>query len=219
MKPVTFALPKGRLGEQTVELLSRAGVDCSVLQSETRKLILENTSGLYRFLLVKPADVPAYVYYGAADLGVVGRDTLLEENLPLYEMLDLGFGACKLAVAGLPGALQGKTGALRVATKYPNIARRYFEPRGMSLEIIKLNGSVELGPLAGLSDVIVDIVESGRTLRANGLEVLEEVCPVSARLVVNRVSLKTRPEIERLLADIAAVLPPKEGITGKDTCP
>lgn len=205
MKTVVFALAKGRLAEETAALLEESGVDCSVLKTPTRKLILEDETGKYRFLMVKPADVPAYVHYGVADIGVVGKDTLLEENLPLYEMADLGFAACRLAIAGAAGALEAKNGVLRVATKYPNIARRYFAERGKTLEIIKLNGSVELGPVTGLSDVILDIVESGKTLKANGLNVLEEVCPVTARLVVNRVSLKTKAEeIRALLKSIQA---------------
>lgn len=198
---VTFALAKGRLAEEAIKLLERRQVDCSCLREKSRRLVFETEQG-YRFMLVKPSDVPTYVDHGVADIGIVGKDTLMEENRPLYEMLDLGFGACRICVAGRPEtSLQDSH--LRVATKYPRIASEVFAQRGSTIEIIRLNGSVELGPLVGLSDVILDIVESGATLRANGLCVLEEICPVSARLVVNRVSLKTkaariRPLVEGL---------------------
>lgn len=196
---ITIALAKGRLAEQAIGLLEGAGVDCSQLRDQGRKLVLGDAAGEHRFILVKPSDVPTYVDYGIADLGVVGKDTIMEENRPLYELLDLGFGACRLCVAGYPG--REAAGPLRVATKYPNIARAYYHARGHNIEIIKLNGSVELGPLIGLSDVILDIVESGGTLRANGLDVLEEVCEISARLVANRVSLKTKARRMRGLID------------------
>lgn len=194
MKPITFALAKGRLAEQTVALLEKCGIDCQALRSEGRKLIIEDEENGYRFLLVKPTDVPTYVEYGVADLGVAGKDTIMEANFPLYEMLDLGFGKCKLSIAGFPDAREKQvTSAVkRVATKYPNIARRYYQSLGETIEVIKLNGSVELGPLLGLSDEILDIVESGRTLRENGLVVIKDVFDISARVVVNRVSLKTK---------------------------
>lgn len=193
---VTIALAKGRLAEQMLALLEAAGVDCGGVRDPGRRLILDDPSGEYRFILVKPSDVPTYVERGVADIGVAGKDTLLEENKPLYELLDLGFGACRLCIAGFPEQRgRGVTRAnLRVATKYPNIARSYYAARGQSIEIIKLNGSVELGPLVGLSDVILDIVESGGTLKANGLEILETISQVSARVVVNVVSLKTKGE-------------------------
>ncbi|MDR3050677.1 MAG: ATP phosphoribosyltransferase [Oscillospiraceae bacterium] len=205
--PLTIALAKGRLAEQTVGLLQAVGVDCSDLRDPGRKLVFADAAHGYRFILVKPGDVPTYVDHGVADIGVVGKDTLLEENRPLYELLDLGFGACRLCVAGFPGG-EGQTGAnFRVATKYPNIARGYYAAQGRSIEIIKLSGSVELGPLVGLSDVIVDIVESGGTLRANGLEVLETIGLVSARAVVNVVALKTKGQkIRALIAALAAQL-------------
>jgi ATP phosphoribosyltransferase len=196
---ITIALSKGRLAEKAATLLEGAGVDCSQLRDQGRKLVLEDAKGGYRFILVKPSDVPTYVDHGVADLGVVGKDTIMEENRPLYELLDLGFGACRLCIAGFEGA-QPK-GHLRVATKYPNIARAYYHTKGENIEIIKLNGSVELGPLIALSDVILDIVESGGTLRANGLTVLEEVCQVSARLVANRVSLKIKADRMKTLID------------------
>ncbi|MEG0767788.1 MAG: ATP phosphoribosyltransferase, partial [Clostridia bacterium] len=194
MEAITIALAKGRLAEETIGLLEAVGVDCEEAKNPGRRLVLMDCTGAYRFILVKPSDVPTYVDHGVADMGVAGKDTLMEENRPLYELLDLGFGACRLCIAGDPAqhlcALHHDV--YRVATKYPNIADNVFAARGQNIEIIKLNGSVELGPLVGLSDVILDIVESGDTLRANGLQVLEEICPVSARLVVNRVSLKTK---------------------------
>ncbi len=198
-KAVTFALAKGRLANKAVELLEGQGIDCGVLREQGRRLVFDGPDGC-RFLLVKPSDVPTYVDHGVADVGVVGKDTLMEENRPLYEMLDLGFGACRLCVAGRPGTSLNDR-HLRVATKYPRIAAEVFAQRGSTIEIIRLNGSVELGPLVGLSDVILDIVESGATLKANGLCVLEEICPVSARLVVNRVSLKTKESAIRPLVE------------------
>lgn len=196
---LTIALSKGRLADQTLELLESAGYDCTVAKQleKTRRLILEDQQAGLRFILAKPADVPTYVDYGAADIGVVGKDTLLEEGRLLYEVLNLGFGACRMCVCG-PAALLGKLDSLpnkRVATKYPNVAREYFETkRRESVEIIKLNGSVELAPLIGLAEVIVDIVESGRTLEENGLVVLETIALISARMVVNRVSMKMKAD-------------------------
>lgn len=200
---LTMALAKGRLADQTIALLEGMGVDCAELRNPGRKLVLSEPSNAFRFMLVKPTDVPTYVDHGVADVGVAGKDTLLEENKPLYELLDLRFGLCRLCIAGSrqqhEAALAGA--AYRVATKYPNIAENLYAARGQSIEIIRLGGSVELAPLVGLSDVILDIVESGNTLAANGLTVLEEVCPVSARLVVNRVSLKTKTRQIRALVD------------------
>lgn len=201
---ITFALAKGRLADQTIGLLEGVGIDCSEVRSPGRKLVLCEPTGQYRFMLVKPGDVPTYVDHGVADIGVAGKDTIMEENKPLYELLDLKFGACRLCIAGdaaqHESALRGAR--YRVATKYPNIAANVYAARGQSIEIIRLGGSVELAPLVDLSDVILDIVESGNTLRANGLEVLEEICPVSARLVVNRVSLKTKTTQIRSLVDL-----------------
>ncbi len=194
---LTIALSKGRLAEQAIELLEASGYDCAAAKEKSRKLILEDAESGLRFILAKPADVPTYVEYGAADIGVVGKDTLLEESRQLYEVIDLGFGACRMCVCG-PASLAGKLDGIpnkRVATKYPHIARSYFEgEKKESVEIIKLNGSVELAPLIGLSEVIVDIVESGRTLRENGLDVLEVIADISARLVVNRVSMKMKAQ-------------------------
>lgn len=195
MKYLTIALPKGRLAELTLELLQKAGIQCKSTELKSRKLIIEDNENLVRFFMAKPSDVPVYVEYGVADLGVVGKDTLMEESRELYEVLNLGFGACRMAVAG-PAELMGKLDDIpdkRVATKYPKVARDYFElVKKESIEVIKLNGSVELAPLVGLSEVIVDIVESGRTLKENNLVVLEEICDISARLVVNKVSMKMK---------------------------
>ena len=192
---ITIALSKGRLAQKALDLLEAAGYDVSAGREESRKLILEDEKTGLRFIMAKPADVPTYVEYGAADIGVVGKDTLLEEGRNLYEVIDLGFGACRMCVCG-PVSLKGKLDQIpnkRVASKYPNITRAYFEgTKKESVEIIKLNGSVELASLIGLAEVIVDIVESGRTLKENGLDVLEVVADISARVVVNRVSMKMK---------------------------
>ncbi len=203
MQPViTFALAKGRLAEQAFTLLEQLGIDCSEPRNPGRQLVLWDRKSNVRFILVKPSDVPTYVDHGVADIGVVGKDTLLESGRPLYEVLDLTFGKCRLCIAGYANAQPSATRAtFRVATKYPGIARSYYGAKGRAIEIIELHGSVELGPVIGLSDVILDIVESGSTLKANGLSVLEEVCDVSARLVVNRVSMKTKRERIREIID------------------
>lgn len=194
---ITVALAKGRLAELSIEIFEQLGFDVAEMKTKTRKLIFTDEKNKFKFILVKASDVPTYVEYGAADIGIVGKDTLLESGKNLYEVLDLGFGTCKMAVAGpaeLRGKLEGRN-IMRVASKYPQIARDYFHGvKGQTVDIIKLNGSVELGPLVGLSEVIVDIVESGKTLKENGLEVLEDICPLSARLVVNRVSMKLHRE-------------------------
>lgn len=197
MEYITFALAKGRLADKTMALLEQLGITCEEMKENSRKLIFTNEEKKFKFFLAKATDVPTYVEYGAADIGIVGKDTLLQENRNLYEVLDLGFGKCRFAVAGYAEAraLLNKNNDLRVATKYPNIAKEYFyHKKHQTIEIVKLNGSVELAPIVGLADVIVDIVETGSTLRANGLEVLEEICPVSARMVVNRVSMKLEHE-------------------------
>lgn len=209
MTELTIALPKGRLADQAVELLERCAVDCSAYHESGRKLIMEDAAGRTRFMLVKPSDVPVYVERGAADIGVVGKDTLMEAGCSVYEMLDLGFGRCRLCIAGYPEGRERPitTANLRVATKYPSVAASYYGAKGIPIDIIRLNGSVELGPLAGLSDVILDIVESGRTLHENGLVVLDEICAISARLIVNRVSLKTRGvRIKPLIEAMGAAL-------------
>ncbi len=203
---ITVALAKGRLAELSTEIFEKLGYDIAEMKSKTRKLIFTDEKNKFRFILVKASDVPVYVEYGAADIGIVGKDTLLESGKNVYEVLDLGFGRCKMAVAG-PASMRGKIDGrniMRVASKYPHIARDYFHRvKGQTVDIIKLNGSVELGPIVGLSEVIVDIVESGKTLVENGLEVLEDVCELSARLIVNRVSLKMhREKIINLIGDI-----------------
>ncbi len=194
---ITMALAKGRLAEKTMALLKKCGVECNEVLADTRKLIFYDERSDMRFILVKPTDVPTYVDHGVADLGVAGKDTLMEAGLPLYEMADLKFGKCRLAIAGYPDRQNGSltSSVLRVATKYPEVARSYYAGKGISIECIKLSGSVELGPILGLSDVILDIVESGRTLVENGLAVLEDVCEVSARLAVNRASLKIKADV------------------------
>ena len=193
MRYITFALAKGRLAKHTLKLMEQIGITCEEMKDDkTRKLIFTNEELGYKFFLSKAADVPAYVELGAADIGVVGRDTIIEEARKLYEVLDLGFGKCRMCVAGPASAReQLNDGSLiRVASKYPRIAKDYFfNCKHQTAEIIKLNGSVELAPIVGLSEVIVDIVETGSTLKENGLEVLEEICPLSARVVVNEVSM------------------------------
>lgn len=205
MKYLTIALAKGRLAELSVKILMDLGYDCGEVLEKTRKLIFTDEEHKLKFILVKASDVPTYVEYGAADIGIVGRDTILEEGRNVYEMVDLKFGKCKMCVCG-PADLKGRLGEhspLRVASKYTAIAKDYFDSKDMSIELIKLNGSVELAPLTSLSDVIVDIVETGKTLFENGLDVLEEICPLSARIIVNRVSAKM--ERERISEIVSAM--------------
>ena len=193
---IYFALAKGRLGDASADLLERCGADVRVLREKTRKLVLESGDKKYGFFLVKPSDVPTYVEAGVADLGIVGKDTLMEEEKDLYEMLDLRLGECSLCLAGFPDRKDVLTNPLlRVATKYVRIAKRMFAERGEEAEIIPLHGSIELAPVTGLADVIFDVVQTGSTLKANGLVVLEEVyAGITARLVANKVSLKTKSE-------------------------
>ena len=195
---LTFALGKGRLAKKTLELFEKIGITCEEMKDkESRKLIFVNEKLKLRFFLAKGPDVPTYVEYGAADIGIVGKDTILEENRRVYEVLDLGFGKCRMCVCGPEKAkeLLLHHERIRVASKYPNIAKDYFyNKKHQTVDIIKLNGSVELGPLVELSDVIVDIVETGSTLRENGLEVLEEICPLSACMIVNQVSMQMENE-------------------------
>ena len=198
MRYLTFALGKGRLANKTLETFEKIGITCEEMKDkDTRKLIFVNEEYKLRFFLAKGPDVPTYVEYGAADIGVVGKDTILEENRNVYEVLDLGFGKCRMCVCGPASAreLLKHHERIRVASKYPNIAREYFyNKKHQTVDIIKLNGSVELGPIVGLSDVIVDIVETGSTLRENGLGVLEEICELSARVIVNQVSMQMESE-------------------------
>ena len=204
MRYLTFALGKGRLANQTLELFEKIGITCEEMKDKnSRKLIFTNEELKLRFFLAKGPDVPTYVEYGAADIGVVGKDTILEEGRKVHEVLDLGYGKCKMCVCGYKDAapLLQHHELIRVATKYPNIAKDYFyNKKHQTVEIIKLNGSIELAPIVGLSEVIVDIVETGSTLRENGLEVLEEVCPLSARMIVNPVSMRMESDrIKNLL--------------------
>ena len=201
-----IALPKGRLGEKVARLLSEAGMGCDGLGGDSRKLVLSGGGGSLRFFWVKPADVPIYVERGAADIGVAGRDVLLESGADVYELLDLGLGKCRMCVAGYPGGLE-RGGVLRVATKFPNIATRHFMNRGRAIDIIKFNGSIELAPIIGLADVIVDIVETGATLRENSLDVLEEILPISARLVANKASFRFKHgRVQELSAALSGIL-------------
>ena len=208
---LTFALGKGRLAKQTLRTFEKIGITCEEMKDpDTRKLIFVNEDLKLRFFLAKGPDVPTYVEYGAADIGIVGEDTILEEARNSYEVLDLGFGKCRMCVCGPRESkeLLEHQELIRVATKYPRIAKNYFyNQKHQTVEIIKLNGSIELAPIVGLSEVIVDIVETGSTLRENGLEVLEEVCPLSARMVVNQVSMKMEYErITQLITDLKSVL-------------
>lgn len=207
MRYLTFALAKGRLARTTLELFEQIGITCEEMKDKnSRKLIFVNEELKLKFFLAKAPDVPTYVEYGAADIGIVGKDTILEEGRNLYEVLDLGFGKCRMCVAGPENAKEFLKGndLIRVATKYPNIAKDYFyNKKHQTVEIIKLNGSIELAPIVGLSEVIVDIVETGSTLKENGLQVLEEVCPLSARMVVNQVSLRMEYDrIRKLINDL-----------------
>ena len=208
---LTFALGKGRLAKKTLQLFEQIGITCEEMKDpDTRKLIFVNEELKLRFFLAKGPDVPTYVEYGAADIGVVGKDTILEEGRNIYEVLDLGFGKCRMCICGPESAaeLLQHHEQIRVATKYPRIAKDYFyNKKHQTVEIIKLNGSIELAPIVGLSEVICDIVETGTTLRENGLTVLEEVCPLSARVVVNQVSMKMENErITKLIRDLKKVI-------------
>ena len=211
MRYLTFALTKGRLAKKTLEMLERLGITCEEMKDkDSRKLIFVNEELGLKFFLAKGPDVPTYVEYGAADIGVVGKDTIIEEGRKVHEVLDLGFGKCRMCICGPESArnLLQHHEQIRVATKYPRIAKDYFyNKKHQTVEIIKLNGSIELAPIVGLSEVICDIVETGTTLRENGLTVLEEVCPLSARVVVNQVSMKMENErITKLIRDLKTVI-------------
>lgn len=211
MRYLTFALGKGRLANKTLETFEKIGITCEEMKDKnTRKLIFVNEELKLRFFLAKGPDVPTYVEYGAADIGIVGKDTILEEARNIYEVLDLGFGKCRMCICGPKESkeLLQHHELIHVATKYPRIAKDYFyNKKHQTVEIIKLNGSIELAPIVGLAEVICDIVETGSTLRENGLEVLEEVCPLSARMVVNQVSMKMEHErITKLITDLKSVL-------------
>ncbi len=198
-KMLNIALPKGRLGEKVYALLKKAGYACPAIEDPGRKLIFENPETGVRYFWVKPSDVAIYVERGAADLGIAGKDILLEYRPEVYELLDLGLGKCRMAVAG-PKTFREKPGrALRIATKFPHIAAKYYAGLGRDIDIIKLNGSIEIAPILGLSDVIVDIVETGKTLKENDLEVMEEIVPISARLIANQAAYQFQYEAIRTL--------------------
>lgn len=204
MKPLRIALTKGRLEKDTIALFEKMGFDCSKVRDKGRKLILPIKDANIEIVLAKAADVITYIEHGVCDVGVVGKDTILENGHSFYEVLDLGFGKCKFALAGKKG-IPFYTGynAKCIATKYPKVARSFFESKGMDVEIIKIEGSVELAPILGLTDAIVDIVETGTTLKENGLEVIEDICPISARMITNIASMKLRKnEIEDLIDKI-----------------
>ena len=185
---INVALPKGRLGERAYEAFASAGYDCPAILEKNRRLTFENREKGVRYFWVKPSDVAVYVERGAADVGIVGKDILLEQGSDVYELLDLGIGKCRMAVAGIKGTRLTTDKTLRVATKFPNIAREYFRRQSMEIEIIKLHGSIEIAPILHMSDVIVDIVETGTTLKENNLEPLEDIVPISARLIANKSS-------------------------------
>lgn len=211
MKYITIALAKGRLAKKALEILEQVGITCEEMKDpNSRKLIFTYEELKLRFFLAKANDVPTYVEYGAADIGIVGKDTILEEGKKMYEVLDLNLGKCRMCVAGPVSAkeLLNHGELIRVATKYPTIAKDYFyNKKHQTVEIIKLNGSIELAPIVGLSEVIVDIVETGSTLKENGLEVLEEICQLSARVVVNQVSMKMEhARITKMINDLREVL-------------
>ncbi len=198
---LTIALPKGRLGDKVYSLFAKIGYDCREMLEDNRKLIFTSEQNGVRYLLVKPSDVAIYVEHGAADIGVVGKDVLLESEPDLYELLDLKLGSCHLAVAAKNGYVEDEEAVLRVATKYPHVAQSYYESINRQIEIIKLNGSIELAPILGLSDVIVDIVETGTTLKENNLFVMQKIVPSSARLVANKSSYKFKGAmIDRITA-------------------
>ncbi|MFV0502676.1 MAG: ATP phosphoribosyltransferase [Lachnospirales bacterium] len=207
MDYLTFALPKGRLAHKAMDIFKEINIHCDEINTKSRKLIFTNEENKHKFFLSKTSDVPTYVENGVADIGIVGRDTLLEENRNIFEVCDLKLGQCKMIVAGFPNTDVNKMGSLKVATKYPNITRKYFHNKGINVDIVKLNGSVELGPIVGLSHVIVDIVETGTTLKENGLIVLDEICDLSARLVVNKVSMKRENQrIGNIIKNLRRVL-------------
>ena len=202
---ISVALPKGRLGEIAYELMERNGYACPDIRQPNRRLTFENPSAGVRYFWVKPSDVPIYVERGAADVGIAGKDILLEYSPEVYELLDLGIGKCRMCVAGPAGFRDDESRTLRVATKFPRIARRYYREQSREISIIKLNGSIELAPILGLSDVIVDIVETGKTLTENGLAPLETIVPVSARFIANKASHKFKyDEISAMCAALAA---------------
>lgn len=202
---LNIALPKGRLGDQVYKLLESIGYECRDIYLDNRQLIFESREAGVRYFLVKPSDVAIYVEHGAADAGIVGKDILLESQAAVYELLDLHIGRCRVCVAAKAGYREDPERRLRVATKFVNIAKGYYASQNREIEIIKLNGSIELAPILGLSDVIVDIVESGKTLRENNLQVVSEIVPISARFIANRAAYKFKSEeLGTMLAGLAA---------------
>ena len=208
---LNIALPKGRLGDKVYRLLADAGYDCHEAFDESRKLVFESEDAGVRYFLVKPSDVAIYVEHGAADIGIAGKDILLESGANVYELLDLGLGRCRMCVAAKRGYVEDADRTLTVATKFVNVAKRYYAERGREIEIIHLNGSIELAPLLGLSDVIVDIVESGKTLVENDLVVLREIFPISARFIANRASYKFNgAAIDEMISRLSAAIREEE---------
>lgn len=204
---LNVALPKGRLGDKVYNMLAGIGYGCPENYNETRKLVVENQEAGIRYFLVKPSDVTIYVEHGAADIGIVGKDILVESGADVYELLDTGLGKCNMCVAGKEDFIDDPGSTLRVATKFVNIAKKYYASKGRNIDIIKLNGSIELAPLLGLSDVIVDIVETGKTLKENNLRVMEKFMPISARFIANRASYQMKgKEIEKLLKKLREVI-------------
>ena len=202
---LNVALPKGRLGEKAYAMFEKAGFECPSIKENNRKLIFENEAAGVRYFWVKPSDVAIYVERGAADVGVVGKDILLEYEPDIYELLDLNMGKCRMAVAAMDGFRDDTSRTLRVATKFANIARQHYVSKGRDIDIIHLNGSIEIAPILGLSDVIVDIVETGTTLRENNLSVIETVIPISARLIANKSGYKfKKQQIDTVVREIAA---------------
>ena len=202
---INIALPKGRLGEKVYQMLLDSGYACPDINENTRKLVFEDASGSVRYFWVKPTDVPIYVERGVADIGVAGKDIILEKTPDVYELIDLNIGKCKMAVAAKVDFFYNSTSVLKVATKFPNIAKQYYSSKSKDIDIIELHGSIELAPLLGLSDVIVDIVETGKTLKENGLEVKEIITPISARLISNKSAYKFKyTEINSILKGIKA---------------
>ncbi len=208
---ITIAIPKGRILEESVELFAKIGIDCRELLSDSRKLIFENPAENMRYMIVRATDVPTYVEYGSADLGIVGKDTLMEQSKDVYEPLDLKFGYCRMMVAE-PANLASNDDPsgwshIRIATKYPHVAESYFAAKGIQVEIIKLYGSIELAPLVGLSERIVDLVSTGETLKQNGLVEVETIAEITTRLIVNRGSLKTKHKrISEIIQGLERVL-------------
>ncbi len=202
-KFINIALPKGRLGEKVYNLLEKIGYGCPAVLENSRKLVFEDEKNGVRYFWVKPSDVAIYVETGVADVGVVGKDILLEQNPDIYELLNLGFGKCRMAVAGKKGEMLPLDKTIKVATKFPNIAKKYFASKSREIDIIKLNGSIELAPILGMSDVIVDIVETGSTLKENNLEVYEDIVNISARFIANKTSFRFKTdEIELMKSKI-----------------